>query len=72
MQSTKNKEIYQHNKNERDSRYTKMPYGKYKGFFIKDVPVDYLKWCVLNYSDQAMAMFLAEELVRREPKFKKR
>jgi len=47
-----------------------MPYGKYRGYFMKDVPIDYLKWCVMNYTDSAMATFLAEELVRRNPQLK--
>lgn len=52
-------------------RYTKMPWGKYKGIYIKDIPFDYVKWAVLNYRDQAFAAWFAEELVYREPKFNK-
>ena len=45
----------------------RLTFGKYKGYFIKDIPEDYLRWAVLNLTDQAMAEFLAQELVRRRP-----
>jgi uncharacterized protein (DUF3820 family) len=45
--------------------YAKMPWGKYQGFFLKDVPTDYLKWCVMKYTDQGMAQWLSDELMRR-------
>jgi hypothetical protein len=48
--------------------YTKMPWGKYKGIYIKDLPTEYIKWAVLNYTDRAFATWFAEELVYREPK----
>ena len=49
---------------------TKMPYGKYKGFFLKDLPEDYLRWCVLNFKDQGMATMFATELQRRNPRLR--
>lgn len=52
-------------------RYTKMPWGKHKGTYIKDLPIEYIKWSIVNYKDQAMAAWFAEELVYREPKFNK-
>jgi hypothetical protein len=63
--------INQYNQKETDPRYSRMIWGKYRGYFIKDVPLDYLRWAVLNYTDQAMARFLADELVRRDPTLKK-
>lgn len=45
--------------------YAKMPWGKYKGKWLKEVPTDYLKWCVLNYQDRGMAQWFADELMRR-------
>lgn len=45
--------------------YAKMPWGKYKGYFLKDVPTDYLKWCVKEYTDNGMAQWFADELMRR-------
>ena len=49
---------------------TKMPYGKYKGFFLKDLPLNYLQWCVCNFTDQGMATMFAIELQRRYPKLR--
>ena len=51
--------------------YTKMPFGKYKGRFIKDVPDDYIKWAVINVTDRASAEMFAIELQRRNPKLRK-
>jgi hypothetical protein len=48
-----------------------MPWGKHKGVYIKDLSTDYIKWSIMNYKDQAMAAWFAEELVYREPKFKR-
>lgn len=45
-----------------------MPWGKYKGIYIKDLPTTYVTWAVLNYTDRAVATWFAEELVYREPK----
>jgi hypothetical protein len=49
---------------------TKMTFGKYKGYFIKDVPEDYLKWAVMNIKDRGIATMLATELQRRNPKLR--
>lgn len=51
--------------------YTKMTQGKYRGWFLKDIPLDYLKWAIMNWSDQAMAQMFAIELQRRDPKFRR-
>jgi len=50
---------------------TKMPFGKYKGYFVKDVPEDYLKWVVMNHNDKGIATMCATELQRRNPKLRK-
>ncbi len=47
--------------------YTKMPWGKYKGIFIKDIPEDYLKWAVMNWNDRGVAEMFKVELLRRVP-----
>lgn len=53
-------------------RYMKMPWGKHKGFYIKDVPSEYIKWCLLNYEGQlGLLEVLKDELLRREPKLKR-
>lgn len=43
------------------NEYSPMPYGKYKGRQIKDVPADYLLW--LYYNDKASPAI--EEYVER-------
>lgn len=58
--------------NHKERQYSKMIWGKYKGWFIKDIPTDYLKWAVMNMTDQAMATFLAEELAFRIPQLNKK
>lgn len=65
--------IKEHNRTNTDIRYSKVSFGKYQGYFLKEVPIDYIKWAVMNMSDQAKALYFAEELLRREPKtFKKK
>ena len=71
MKKIKQNDLVRYNRTETDPRYSRMPYGKYRGFFMKDVPVAYLKWCVMTFDDSAMATFLKDELVRREPALKK-
>jgi uncharacterized protein (DUF3820 family) len=57
--------------NYKEYEFTRMPYGKYKGFFLKDLPEDYLKWAVMNLNDQGMATMFAVELQRRNPKLRR-
>lgn len=45
--------------------YTLMPLGKYRGFYLKDVPATYLKWAASTWSDRATATMLKIELARR-------
>jgi uncharacterized protein (DUF3820 family) len=52
-------------------QHIKMPYGKYKGVYLKDVPDDYIKWGILNYTDRGMAEMMSTELQRRYPKMRK-
>jgi uncharacterized protein (DUF3820 family) len=51
------------NKNEYE--YTRMPWGKYKGRFLREVPDDYIIWAVKNWSDEAAAHMFVVELARR-------
>ena len=37
-----------------EESYGRMPWGRYKGYFLKDIPTPYLKWAVLNYTDLCM------------------
>jgi uncharacterized protein (DUF3820 family) len=50
--------------------HTLMPYGRYRGWYLKDIPTDYIKWCVLNYQDKGMLEMMTIELCRREPKWR--
>lgn len=47
----------------------KMPFGKYKGKMISQLPDDYLKWAILNL-DQLISNQLIVELQRRYPEYK--
>ena len=47
-------------------KYTKMPWGKYKGRFLCELPDDYIKWCILNWKDQGIAYMFVAEAQRRK------
>ena len=49
--------------------YTKMIYGKYRGWYLKDIPDDYVKWATMNL-DTGLATMFAHELTRRYPQLK--
>lgn len=44
---------------------TRMPWGKYKGVFLKDIPDSYLKWAAINWNDRGAATMFRIELQRR-------
>lgn len=50
-----------------------MEFGKYRGTFMRDVPDDYLEWCVENFDDGPRLQSIQAELQRRvedrEPPF---
>ena len=48
----------------------KIFFGKYKGFFMKDIPNSYIEWGVLNIRDRCLATMFKIELQRRIPKLK--
>ncbi len=50
--------------------YTKIPVGKYKGVYLKDVPSDYLHWAVSNWSDRNITSAIRIELHRRTPELR--
>ena len=45
--------------------YTRMPWGKYKGVYLKDIPDSYLSWAATNWNDRATATMFQIELTRR-------
>lgn len=56
--------------NYKEYEHTKMPFGKYKGYYIKNIPTDYIKWAVLNINDRASAEMFKIELLNREKKLR--
>lgn len=51
--------------------YTKMIYGKYKGVYLKDIPIEYIKWAIINIKDVGISTMLSVELQRREIFYRK-
>ena len=51
--------------------YTRCPFGKYKGRFLKEIPDDYVKWAVMNHTDRGICEMFSHELQRRYPAMKK-
>jgi uncharacterized protein (DUF3820 family) len=50
----------------KQDRYMKFPWGKYRGIYLKDVPSEYLIWCLQNYvNEEGMLQVLADELMFR-------
>lgn len=48
--------------------FMKMPSGKYKGVFFKDLPDSYLLWAVDNWNDAGLRLKLRVEVARRSEK----
>jgi hypothetical protein len=48
--------------------HRRLTFGKYVNWQIKDLPLDYVKWGIMNL-DNYWAEFLGRELQRRKPKF---
>jgi hypothetical protein len=46
--------------------HTKMPFGKYKGKWLSEIPDSYLKWGILKCDNYVATMF-SIELQRRYP-----
>jgi len=53
------------NKNHIERQNTKMPWGKFKGIFIKELPDWYIEWAAVNYNDRGMQIWFKEELEYR-------
>lgn len=51
--------------------YTKMPWGKHKGIFLKDIPDNYLKWAIITWRDRGMTEMIRIELLRRVPSIRR-
>ena len=48
-----------------------MTFGKYKGYFMKDIPTNYIEWLIMNVQDRGLAEMYAVELQRRSPSLRK-
>jgi len=46
-----------------------MPIGKYKNYEFRDLPMDYLKWAILNIDKDHLLDDLIKELQRRDHSF---
>jgi uncharacterized protein (DUF3820 family) len=64
--------IAQWNNRLKSNEYTqyRMPWGRYRNVMIKDIPIDYIKWGIMNLKDEFAEKF-ARELARRESKWRK-
>jgi uncharacterized protein (DUF3820 family) len=51
--------------NKNEYKYTRMPWGKYKGRYLCEIPDDYILWAVKNWSDKATAEMFVVEMARR-------
>lgn len=51
-------------------RDRRMTFGKYTGWFIRDVPDQYLEWGIMNIDDLYLAEWFKEEYVKRHPELK--
>ena len=52
--------------NNNEYAYTKMPWGKYKGRFMKEIPDEYLLWAAANWQDQGVVLMFRAELANRK------
>ena len=51
--------------------YTKLYFGKYKGYFLKDVPDDYVVWGIQHINDAGIATMFSIEYQRRHKESRK-
>lgn len=52
----------------KEYEYTRMPWGKYKGRFLKEIPDDYIQWAANHWFDQGAVIMFRAELARRKLK----
>ena len=45
--------------------YTKLNFGKYKGYFLKDIPDEYISWAIKHIDDVGIATMFSIEYQRR-------
>lgn len=54
-----------------DFMYTKFPFGKHKGSYLKDISDKYLEWIVMNIEDRGICEMCSVELQRRNIAWRK-
>lgn len=52
-----------------DFEYAKVTFGKYKGHYMREVPIEYIKWAVRTFDAYRVTPF-AVELQRRESQYR--
>lgn len=57
---------------QRESEFTKLNFGKYKGYYLRDVPLTYLDWACDNLLDEGLRWMCKIERERRTKKRKNR
>ena len=58
--------------NYKEYEFTRIRFGKYRGKLMCDVPTTYVEWAIKNMHDTGIATMFAVELMRREPKYRKK
>lgn len=54
-----------------DFKETRMPFGKFKGQTMKNIPTNYLEWVVMNHSDRGICEMCSVEIQRRRTNWRK-
>jgi hypothetical protein len=79
----KHNDVYTHKMNSRiqasnwnkylglnEYKQRRITWGKHVNWMIKDLPIDYLKWLIVNTQDIQWAEWFARELKSRDPMYK--
>jgi len=53
----------------KDFEYSQVTFGKYKGYYMRDVPIDYIRWAVKTLDVYKVTPF-SVELQRRELEYR--
>lgn len=59
------------NKDHLNRRSSKIPWGKFKGKFMSELPDWYVEWASVNYQQNGLRMWFMEELEYRNKYEKK-
>lgn len=56
--------------NENEYTERRITFGAHTGKMVKEIPLSYIKWGILNFDNGPWAEMFARELQRRKPKFR--